>query len=162
MTSSSITCHCQCSLDVKKSKSKKTKGQRVNNNDDNIAIVQDVCQSLSIWPSISRSPSREKELCFCRSHHHLSNCSSCSSSIAKHSSTSSQSQALAKSKTTIKYPQDSGYCSANSSNLTTPEGSDVACTEGLCNHYAGLLLSLVSVRFSCVDNFAFFYGVPRK
>ncbi len=32
---------------------------------------------------------------------------------------------------------DSGYNSTNSSNLTTPEGSDVACTEGLCNHHSG-------------------------
>lgn len=36
-----------------------------------------------------------------------------------------------------KCPQESGYCSTNSSNLTTPEGSDVACTEGLCNHHSG-------------------------
>ena len=39
-----------------------------------------------------------------------------------------------------KCPQESGYCSTNSSNLTTPEGSDVACTEGLCNHHSGKLV----------------------
>ncbi len=75
----------------------------------------------------SRSPSRE-------------NCP-CSASDAKHSSGSGQAPFAAQpsfvSGRSRKCPQESGYSSTNSSNLTTPEGSDVACTEGLCNHHSG-------------------------
>jgi hypothetical protein len=75
----------------------------------------------------SRSPSRE-------------NCP-CSASDAKHSSGPGQAPFAAQPSfvngRSRKCPQESGYSSTNSSNLTTPEGSDVACTEGLCNHHSG-------------------------
>jgi len=103
---------CLCDFTDEKFKSTSSTKNRVNNNNDN-------------WPT-SPSPIQSRNSCYCSS-------SSCSS-ITKHSASS---QSLKCKNGSLKYPQDSGYCSTNSSNLTTPEGSDVACTEGLCNHSTG-------------------------
>lgn len=105
---------CLCDFTDEKFKSKSSTKNRVNNNNDN-------------WPT-SPSPIQSRDCsCYCSS--------SCScSSITKHSASS---QSLKCKDGSLKYPQDSGYCTTNSSNLTTPEGSDVACTEGLCNHSSG-------------------------
>lgn len=54
-----------------------------------------------------------------------------------------------------KGPQESGYCSTNSSNLTTPEGSDVACTEGLCNHHSGMNSCILVVSLHSTVDFIF-------
>lgn len=65
----------------------------------------------------------------------------CLATDAKHSSGSGHASFVSQPSFTTgrsrKCPQESGYSSTNSSNLTTPEGSDVACTEGLCNHHSG-------------------------
>lgn len=65
----------------------------------------------------------------------------CLATDAKHSSGSGHASFASQPSFTTgrsrKCPQESGYSSTNSSNLTTPEGSDVACTEGLCNHHSG-------------------------
>ena len=108
---------CLCDFTDEKFKSKSSTKNRVNNNNDN-------------WPT-SPSPIQSRDCsCYCSS--------SCScSSITKHSASS---QSLKCKDGSLKYPQDSGYCSTNSSNLTTPEGSDVACTEGLCNHSSGMFI----------------------
>lgn len=67
---------------------------------------------------------------------------SCTAADSKHSSCRgpvqlAAQQTLFSAASAKKYVQESGYCSTNSSNLATPEGSDVACTEGLCNHNSG-------------------------
>lgn len=78
---------------------------------------------------LSRSPSRE--YCSCSS----SDLKQCNSNIP------CTGQPTFTDSRPHKCPQESGYCSTNSSNLTTPEGSDVACTEGLCNHHSGVFLT---------------------
>ena len=113
---------CLCDFTDEKFKSTSSTKNRVNNNNDN-------------WPT-SPSPIQSRNSCYCSS-------SSCSS-ITKHSASS---QSLKCKNGSLKYPQDSGYCSTNSSNLTTPEGSDVACTEGLCNHSTGIFNSFLYLPF---------------
>ena len=119
---SNVEVDCKC-------KNKHGKGRVNHNNDKSNEKVQGSSASTFVssgsrWES-SRSPSRE---CPCSAHD------------IKHSSGQASFGAQPPSfgnGRSRKCPQESGYSSTNSSNLTTPEGSDVACTEGLCNHHSG-------------------------
>lgn len=137
-TPSQLECHHSSPQSEFKSKNKFEKGQMTHPNESCKEGVRGASStgfvnSNSRWES-SRSPSHE--LC------------PCSAADAKHSSSSGQSSfpqhVFSNPRSRGKCLQESGYCSTNSSNLTTPEGSDVACTEGLCNHHSGKLIATLS------------------
>lgn len=128
LTPSQPTCHRSNAEADCKCKNKNEKGRANYNNDKSNDKIRGstFVNPGSRWES-SRSPSRE----YCP----------CSAADAKHSSGQAPfaAQPPFGSGRSRKCPQESGYSSTNSSNLTTPEGSDVACTEGLCNHHSGLI-----------------------
>lgn len=129
-TPSQPICHRSALENECKSKNKNEKVRSNHNNDksnEKAHASSAICVNHSTRWESSRSPSRE----YCP----------CSATDAKHSTGAGQASFTTQppfgSVRSRKCPQESGYCSTNSSNLTTPEGSDVACTEGLCNHHSG-------------------------
>ena len=128
---------CQCS-DSSKSKGKKNKNRVNNNNEDSGDKLYSMNNGTasSRWDS-SRSPSRESCSCSIPHANKKQQHSSMNATAVSMDQRATAQPTMVNCNVIRKCPHDSGYCSTNSSNLTTPEGSDVACTEGLCNHHSG-------------------------
>ena len=140
------SCHCSDhESSGKKSKASKGKAQRASNNNDveRKGSAMNGKSRDGEWGS-SRSPSPVAS-------HHLPSAKQHSSNTNRKAVQSPQMQPLQApanvSGSARKCPQESGYCSTNSSNLTTPEGSDVACNEGLCNHHSGFYSHYQMITF---------------
>lgn len=149
------TCHRSITESDCKSKNKNDKSpSNFNNekiNEKARASSSSYVHQNSRWES-SRSPSHE----YCP----------CSASDAKHSTGSAQASFSTQppfgNGRSRKCPQESGYCSTNSSNLTTPEGSDVACTEGLCNHHSGSYIFLYFIHFHLKNAWCVLYFYEKR